>query len=170
MGFLAAGFGVEERLHLLGIELDRGLLPVPDGLRLARGGRQRMADALIVDGVCFSPFWRFDEDGLGEAIRATPRSRFRVALTENERVVGYAVCGRAGRRGYVQRLAVLPEQQGHGTGARLLLDGLHWLRRYGARRAVVNTQMGNEVALALYHRIGFRDEPVSLSVLSTGLP
>jgi ribosomal protein S18 acetylase RimI-like enzyme len=51
----------------------------------------------------------------------------------------------------------------------LLLDGLHWMRRRGVRRAVVNTQMGNDAALNLYQQIGFRREPSGLSVLSTGL-
>jgi ribosomal protein S18 acetylase RimI-like enzyme len=69
----------------------------------------------------------------------------------------------------VQRLAVDPDYQRSGTGRRLLLDGLHWLRRHRVNRALVNTQVGNERALALYQATGFREEPVGLSVLSTGL-
>jgi hypothetical protein len=51
----------------------------------------------------------------------------------------------------------------------LLLDGLTWMRRTGVARAVVNTQVGNQAALALYLQIGFKEEPVGLSVLSAGL-
>jgi hypothetical protein len=44
------------------------------------------------------------------------------------------------------------------------------MRRRGVARVVVNTQIGNEAALALYLQVGFEEEPPGLSVLSTGLP
>ena len=47
--------------------------------------------------------------------------------------LGYAICGRAGRRGFVQRLAVDPARHGSGVGRALVLDGLGWLRRRGRR-------------------------------------
>jgi ribosomal protein S18 acetylase RimI-like enzyme len=167
-GFLAAGFDVAERLHLLAIDLDGPIAAVPDGLALRRGQRRRQA-VLAVDQVTFAPFWQFDEAGLTDALRATPRTRFRVAMRPDGDVAGYAVCGSAGPRGFVQRLAVVPTNQRNGTGARLLLDGLNWMRRSGVRRAVVNTQVGNDAALALYRRVGFQDEPTGLSVLAAGL-
>jgi len=166
--FLDAGFAVEEQLHLLGIDLTEPLAPVPDGLALHRGRRYRRA-VLAVDRTAFSEFWQFDEAGLTDALAATPQTRFRVAVGPDGEVGGYAVCGRAGARGFVQRLAVVPAARRGGTGSRLLLDGLHWMRRHGVRRAMVNTQVGNEAALSLYRRVGFRDEPAGLSVLSVGL-
>ena len=77
--------------------------------------------------------------------------------------------GRAARRGYVQRLAVGPEAQGSGLGRALLVDGLRWLRRRGAARAVVNTQVDNERARALYESLGFRMAPSGLAVLGRDL-
>lgn len=168
-GFLAAGFDVQERLHLLAIDLSRDVAPVPAGLRLKRGGRRRWQEVLAVDRAAFPPFWQFDSYGLTDALRATPAVRFRVAVQTGGRIAGYAVCGRSGSRGFVQRLAVDPGSQRSGTGRRLLLDGLHWMRRHRVSRALVNTQVGNERALALYLATGFREEPVGLSVLSTGL-
>jgi hypothetical protein len=44
------------------------------------------------------------------------------------------------------------------------------MKRRGVERAVVNTQTTNEVALTLYQSLGFRLEPVGLSVLATELP
>ena len=102
-------------------------------------------------------------------MEATQQRRLRVVLGARHRVVGYAICGASGGRGFVQRLAVLPEAQGHGIGKRLLLDGLHWLRELLTREIAVNTQLGNEAALALYRQVGFRDDPAGLSVLSAGL-
>jgi ribosomal protein S18 acetylase RimI-like enzyme len=170
-GFLAAGFGVEEHLHLLGLDLRTPLPEVPPGHRLTRPRLGRRDEALAVDAAAFPPFWRFDAPGLADALAATPHTRFRVALDPADgRVVGYAICGRAGGRGFVQRLAVDPDRQRAGTGRRLLLDGLDWMQRRGVRKAVVNTQMGNDAALALYRATGFRAEPTGLSVLSTGIP
>jgi ribosomal protein S18 acetylase RimI-like enzyme len=167
--FLAAGFAVEQRLHLLSIELGSDLAPLPDGIPLYRATRHHRPQVLQVDGAAFSPFWRFDEAGLRDALAATPHTRFRVACDPEGVVAGYAVCGRAGNRGFVQRLAVDPELHGRGIGRRLLLDGLHWMRRRRVERAIVNTQVGNDVALSLYLRTGFREDPSGLSVLSAGL-
>ncbi len=180
-GFLAAGFDIEQRLHLLGLDLTGDPPPIPPGYPLRRVGRRRRKDVLGVDRAAFPSFWQFDEDGLADALHATPTVRFRAAVPPRPQpwalprsqprgpLAGYAICGRAGTRGFVQRLAVVPEHQGSGTGRRLLADGLHWMRRRGVARAIVNTQVGNEPALALYTGVGFVEEPVGLSVLSAGL-
>jgi hypothetical protein len=39
------------------------------------------------------------------------------------------------------------------------------MRRKGMAEAVVNTQLGNDPALQLYLSLGFREEPIQLSVL-----
>jgi GNAT superfamily N-acetyltransferase len=169
-GFLAAGFEIEERLHLLAIDV-HALPPVPAGLTVRRLGWHQRRAVLEVDGSAFSPFWRFDERSLGDALEATPRTRFRGSPGPGGEpgLAAYAICGRAGARGFVQRLAVHPTFQRRGLGRGLLLDGLWWMRRRGVSRAVVNTQLDNAAALHLYQQIGFRREPVGLSVLSAGL-
>ncbi|HZN13674.1 MAG TPA: GNAT family N-acetyltransferase [Acidimicrobiales bacterium] len=162
-GFLAAGFAIAEELHLLAHDL-RALPPRPkSSLRRARSDDH--AAVLQVDDVSFTPFWRLDDAGLTDTLAATPHVRFRVAHDPLDHVVGYAITGRAGRRGYLQRLAVAPNARDHGLGAALVVDGLWWLRRWRVNRALVNTQHGNQAALALYTRLGFRPEPVGLSVL-----
>lgn len=167
-GFLAAGFGVEQNLRLLGIDLRSSHLEVPHGPRLRRVAKRRRAEVLAVDNAAFSEFWRFDERALKDALNATPAVRFR-ASGGRRTVTGYAVSGRAGGRGYVQRLAVHPDHQGGGLGRRLLLDGLQWMAAEGVARAYVNTQTTNSRAIALYEAVGFEEEPIGLSVLSTGL-
>lgn len=165
-GFEAAGFEPHEQLHLLAHDL-RHLPDVPERhLRRARHGDR--GRALAIDAAAFPPFWRLDADGLREAIDATPVARFRVAVGRSD-VVGYAVTGRAGSRGYLQRLAVDPASHGHGHGAALVVDGLRWLRRRKASQCVVNTQAGNERALALYQRLGFVLQPSGLLVLARPL-
>ncbi|HVM63645.1 MAG TPA: GNAT family N-acetyltransferase [Acidimicrobiales bacterium] len=166
-GFLAAGFEISERLHLLAHDL-RHLPDIPPGVPMRRAGQGDEEAVLTVDNRAFPSFWRLDRAGLADAIHATPQARWRVA--GDRAVIGYAITGRAGRRGYLQRLAVDPDRAGYGVGAALVLDGLRWLKRWRVDRAVVNTQLDNERALRLYERLGFRRQPLGLSVLSAGIP
>ena len=130
--------------------------------------RADVGAVLALDARAFDSFWRLDGAGLDEAISATPHSRFRVA-TAGDAIIGYAITGRAGRRGYIQRLAVDPANQRSGVGTALVLDALRWLRRWRADRVMVNTQLQNDRALALYERVGFRRETVGLAVLAAQL-
>ncbi len=167
-GFLAAGFEVTEELHLLSLHLD-GLPPRP-ALRVSRVADSDRPQVLAVDREAFSPFWQLDDHGLNEALAATARTRFRaVRGSDDGAFAGYAVTGRSGSRGFVQRLAVVPAARRQGIGRALLLDGLYWMRRRGVRRAVVNTQVGNAAALSLYYATGFRQEPSGLSVMEAGI-
>lgn len=166
-GFLRAGFEVEERLALLAHDMrDLPEMP-PVGTRAARTSDR--ARVLAVDNLAFPPFWRLDGDGLDEAVAATPRARFRVVDGEPGVPIAYAITGRAGRRGYVQRLAVHPEARHRRLAQALVIDGLRWLRRWRATEAVVNTQLDNTPALGLYERLGFRRQALGLSVLAAGL-
>jgi ribosomal protein S18 acetylase RimI-like enzyme len=168
-GFRAAGFEVAEQLHLLAHDL-RSLPPAPSiPGRLRRAASADRPVVLTLDEAAFPPFWQLGDIGLEDAIRATPKARFRVAELPDQALGGYAVTGRAGRRGFVQRLAVRPDCRRQGLGAALVLDGLRWLRRWRVERAVVNTQLDNSAALSLYERLGFRRQPTGLSVLSCAL-
>jgi ribosomal protein S18 acetylase RimI-like enzyme len=168
-GFLAAGFEISEQLHLLAHDL-RDIPDIVTPVTLRRASAKDHPDVLDLDHAAFPPFWQLDRDGLVDAIRATPQARFRVANDPDEvGIIGYAITGRAGRRGYLQRLAVAAGHHGQGVGAALVVDGLRWLRRWRVETTVVNTQLDNGRALALYERLGFRRQVPGLSVLSTGL-
>jgi ribosomal protein S18 acetylase RimI-like enzyme len=162
--FLDAGFVLHERLHLLARSLTS---PPPEPARPThRGFPWHRQPVLDIDQRAFEPFWRFDELTLREARRATPSSRFRVSRDDrSSRVVGYAVTGRAGDRGYLQRLAVDPTTKGHGHGTDLVNDALTWLHRRRAQTVLVNTQERNTRALALYERLGFERLADGLVVL-----
>jgi ribosomal protein S18 acetylase RimI-like enzyme len=165
--FLEAGFVERERLHLLIHDL-RDLPDPHTPARLRRARRHDRPAVLTIDQLAFDEFWRLDEAGLLDAIAATPVARFRVGVLDDT-IVGYAVCGRANDRGYVQRLAVHPDHRGIALGAALVVDGLAWARQHRCSQAMVNTQVGNDRALALYLSLGFVRQPDGLVVLTRAL-
>ncbi len=164
----ADGFTEHEALHLLRHDLQG---PLPERPRRARGlrrGRAGDIDSILdVDRQTFEAFWRLDRDGLHEAIHATPTARLRVIRDPD--IVGYAVTGRAGTQGYLQRLAVHPGWQGLGLGIDLVVDALHWLRRRDVSTCWVNTQEANAAALSLYTKLGFIPATHQLTVLRRDL-
>lgn len=168
--FLAVGFVEHERLHLL----RRGVEPITprraDGPRLRRFRRQDLPTVLGIDHLAFPTFWRFDGPAIDDAMAATPAARFRVAVAPGlDEPVAYAITGRAGSRGYLQRLAVHPGHRRDGLATALIDDGLRWLRRWGAREVLVNTQESNAGALALYEALGFDRQHEGLAVLRLDL-
>ncbi len=165
--FLDAGFGPIDRLALLERVLTGG-----DGRRRARPRTRRMRGrdlpaAAAVDQRAFGPDWGNDEASLAEIGRATPHHRSRVIGAST--VTAFAISGRAGRTGYLQRLAVHPAEQGGGLGRALVDDALWWMVRHGVATALVNTGVDNERALALYLSMGFRMRPDELVVLERSL-
>jgi ribosomal protein S18 acetylase RimI-like enzyme len=160
--FYRAGFTLHENLHLLARYLDAPP-PVP-GHRLRRGRPWHRRKVLAIDAKAFEQFWRFDAKALRDARRATPTSRFVISVGRDG-PDGYAVTGQAGARGYLQRLAVAPEQQGRGIGSSLVFDCLGWLHRRGVGVALVNTQDRNTRALGLYEHLGFVRQREGLVVL-----
>lgn len=166
---LARGWKVTAHLHLLRHDLTR--LPPEHprhGPRLRRAGESDLDAASALDDAAFPLDWRLGRDGLADAVRATPQSRFRLAR-EGAQPVGYAICGRSGRDGFVQRLAVADSSRRQGLGRALTLDGLRWLKRWRATSASVNTYVGNDAALRLYRSLGFVEVRPGLMVLTIDL-
>ena len=99
---------------------------------------------------------------------ATPSQRSRVIRSEGA-IVGFAISGRAGRAGYLQRLAVDPAARRRGLGRTLVDDACAWMTRRGAVRAVVNTATTNDPAITLYTSFGFQRRSETLMVLELEL-
>ena len=167
--YVQSGFEPISVLRLLAHDLRIGSWTMPSrapaAVELRRGRRGDLAQCVEIDERAFGLDRSFDTHDLLAALDATDRSRLRVAVNPHGQPVAFAVTGRAGTRGYLQRLAVDPNFAGAGIGAALVDDALHWCRRRGGRRIVVNTQSDNARALALYRRLGFVDMPLDLLLL-----
>jgi ribosomal protein S18 acetylase RimI-like enzyme len=194
----AAGFGVHQELHFLAHDL-ADLPPIGRPSRRGRTADrapvarldQRCFDtfwgldeqglAEVLDATPTSRFRVVDRELLDDdTARGAPAPALAPVSTHPGPAgaepdtaptvpLAYAVSGRAGSIGYLQRLAVDPGLAGRGVGRALVADSLHWLRRRHARRAFVNTQVGNDSALGLYRSCGFRLLPIGLLILDRAL-
>ncbi len=104
----------------------------------------------------------------GRAARGA-RPRHATAPGAGEPLAGYAITGRDGRQGFLQRLAVHPDAQRQGLGLALVADSLAWMARWRVERVLVNTPTDNEAALRLYEHVGYRQLPEPLCVYERGL-
>ena len=122
-------------------------------------------ELLAIDGAAFSDFWRFDRHGLGEAIEATGTSSILVIRDGCGHSAGFAVVGYGSAISYLQRVAVHPDWQGRGMGRSLVRVAARKARTAGAQVMLLNTQLDNEGAIALYESEGFVRLPEPLTLL-----
>jgi mycothiol synthase len=98
---------------------------------------------------------------------------FRVATDEQGAIVGS--CWTKVHRhmqpelGEIYVISVDPDHQGEKLGKRLAIAGLAWLADQGISAGMLYTGVSNEVAVHLYHRLGFIDDHIDRCYLrSTG--
>lgn len=137
--------------------------------RHGRGGESELPLLAAIDRAAFGDLWQLDATMLADVCDATPAHRARVVREHDHLLartdpIGFLISGRAGRSGYLQRLAVDPAHQRAGAAVALVADALSWMRRWRCERVLVNTHVDNEPALALYHRFGFVELPDRLRV------
>ena len=80
----------------------------------------------------------------------------RVAVAEGK-IIGVALCGHDGRRGWIYHLAVAPEHRRQQVG-KLILDGcVDGLRRIGLKRAIILVAGDNPNGQQFWLRNGWED-------------
>ena len=161
--FTEAGFVERESLYLLRHDFSAAPRATSDA-RIRSARRTDLANVITIDGQSFDPFWTFDRVALSTARKATPTHRYAVACIDR-RVVGYVIVGLAGAASFLQRLAVHPDVRGQGVGSHLVCDSIEWARQRSSTHMMVNTQMSNAGAFALYQRLGFSVDTNRLKVL-----
>ena len=79
--------------------------------------------------------------------------------TDGTAIVGVALCGHDGRRGYIYHLAVDPAYQGRGLGKRLMDESLDGLRQVGLKRALILVANDNPRGRKFWRRHGWEEVP-----------
>lgn len=170
--FAATGFDVIDTLSLLELDLTRREHPSSgrwaSTRSLSRLRRHQLDEAADIDRRAFPEPWANDRTALADIVDATPAARARCVRADG-RMVAFAISGRAGDWGYVQRLAVEPQSRRLGLARLLVVDALGWMRRRGVERVLVNTATDNHAAAALYHSCGFARRAEQLSILERAL-
>lgn len=77
------------------------------------------------------------------------------------RIVASVMVGHDGHRGWVYYLAVDPDRQGKGRGARLMAEAEAWLAARGAPKLHLMVRNTNAHVIGFYERLGYKAEPVA---------
>ena len=84
------------------------------------------------------------------------------------RIVGAALCGHDGRRGYLHHLAVLPEFRRRGIGKRLADRCLRALQEAGIQKCHLFVFKNNDKGLQFWESIGWTPR-INLSIVSANI-
>jgi len=79
--------------------------------------------------------------------------------TDGTALVGVALCGHDGRRGYIYHLAVDPAYQSRGLGKCLMDESLDGLRQLGLKRALILVANDNPRGRKFWSRHGWEEVP-----------
>jgi len=96
------------------------------------------------------------EDLIGYLERNPGSSRI---AEDGGKLVGVALCGHDGRRGYIYHLAVDPAYQARGVGKRLMNECLDGLRQAGLKRALILVANDNPRGRKFWRRCGWEEVP-----------
>lgn len=104
--------------------------------------------------------WNDPHKDIARKLKMQPEL-FLVGL-EGERVVGTVMVGYEGHWGWINYLAVSPEQQGRGLGRQLMEEAEKRLRALGCPKINLQVRSGNAGVRQFYEGIGYTlDEVVS---------
>jgi len=103
-----------------------------------------------------------DKEGMTQFIARNP-ALSRVAI-DGTTVVGVAMCGHDGRRGYIHHLAVDPAYRRYGLGKRLVRECLDGLHQAGVVRAIILVSDNNLAGAEFWKRAGWEDIPGALAM------
>ncbi len=81
-----------------------------------------------------------------------------LAAVEAGRLVGTAMVGHDGHRGWVYYLAVSPEHRRVGVGRLLMQACEQWLQDRGAPKVQLTVRRGNPDVLGFYRALGYTDQ------------
>ncbi|KAA0593586.1 ribosomal protein S18 acetylase RimI-like enzyme [Azospirillum lipoferum] len=84
------------------------------------------------------------------------------AIDDGGRIVGTAMVGQDGHRGWIYYVAVDPALQGQGLGRRMVAEAEGWLTAAGMPKVQLLVRETNQRVLAFYERLGYARSPVTM--------
>ena len=132
----------------------------PEDVQIRWLTREDIPDLLALwgeSGLATRPTGRDHPDRLAAEIALYPRNF--MGAYAGSRLVGALIATWDGRRGWINRLAVLPERRRLGLARRLITAAEAELRSRGALVIAVLVEPGNQPSLALFARAGYKDNP-----------
>lgn len=99
--------------------------------------------------------WNDPRQDVADA-RRNPTSTVLVARAGDD-VVGSALAGYEGHRGWLYYVAVAPDRQGTGLGRRVVAAAEDWLRGAGAQKVRLMVRTTNTAVLGFYASLGYAD-------------
>lgn len=136
--------------------------------RFPRWKQEDVDTLLMIDKESFGEEWCMDALAFREALSATRRTKIFVKRA-NGVIQGFIIVGVTANNAFIQRLAVHTESRRSGVAAQLLDIALQWVQRKRCTRVVVNTEIVNHAAIALYSRFDFKNMEHGLEVLERAL-
>ncbi len=91
-------------------------------------------------------------------LRHSPESFF-VGKVEGK-VVATVMVGYDGHRGWIYKLAVMPDQQRKGIGTRMMEHAENWLRQQGCLRVKLEVQQDRAAVTQFYEKLGYDVRPL----------
>lgn len=121
-------------------------------VHLRRAELRDIPTMLALEELCFEQFWRYDAASFADILRTHP---YFVVAELDGRVIGYQFNALDGEYGYLVRIAVHPDINSRGIGARLMAEAIRFFKTAHSARIMLNTQQENTHAHRLYEWFGF---------------
>lgn len=160
----------------------RAARPSPAGPRTAAGAQRPVTDVqplpehlygaavALWQQTGLSRSWNDRDADLRRAMTGT--SSTVLAAVEQNALLGTAMVGHDGHRGWVYYLAVTPTNQRQGLGRRLMQACEQWAQGRGVPKLQLMVRTENAAVLAFYQRLGYADDQVTVvsRCLDQGVP
>lgn len=117
---------------------------------------EKMADVWTKAGLPFRPTGRDSLESLRQQWRAQPR--FFVGAFEGERMIGVAIATDDGRKAWINRLAVIPEEQGKGVAKAIVNECEKIFRDLGRVVFAIMIEGENDASEHLFEGMGYKHE------------
>ncbi len=112
-----------------------------------------LIQVIKLDHQAFKPIWQISLDALRTAFQ---QSAYATVVERDEQIIGYQISTTTHNSTCLERLAVSPDQQNQGIGAKLVYDLIDDFQLSSAMHLTVNTQQDNLSSQALYQKMGFK--------------